>query len=234
MRTMSLILSTLLLTLNLCRAQVNINPGAIGRLLLKATDSTSIGTAFVAGESRSIYTCSHVVVEDTMWFNCIASPRMVYRVTVKYNLPSYDVAFLVRTGGSQPASLPFGDFSRVQPGDTVFYVGWDARAQQYILWRAAVSAKGSVLIEQGTKVDFIEFSGEAVPGYSGGPVLDRSGKVVAMIREGWQRTSLRGGAVERVNRAFSVELLRVLGSELKTHSQLESGKTPKKLIDLRQ
>ena len=89
-------------------------------------------------------------------------------------------------------------------------------------------------MEEGSKVDFIEFAGQAVPGYSGGPVLDRSGKVVAMIREGWQRTSLRGGSSERINRAFSTELLRVLDSELKSHSEPGSGKTPKKLIDLRQ
>ena len=222
--------------LNAClsTAQVKINADAIGRVILHSTDTTSIGTAFVAGESRSIYTCSHVAMADTLWFNCLASPAMIYRIALRYNLPAYDVAFLVRTAGSQPASLPFGDFSRVQPGDTVYYAGWDTRSNQFILWKAGVTAKGSVLLEEGAKVDFIEFYGEAIPGYSGGPVIDRNGKVVAMIREGWDRTSLRGGPSVRVNRAFSVELLRVLDSELKSHSAPTSGKTPNKLIDLKQ
>lgn len=70
-------------------------------------------------------------------------------------------------------------------------------------------------------------------GYSGGPVLDNSGRIVAMIREGWTRTSLKGGFSERVNRAFSIELLKILDSELKIHSSHGSSKTPKRLLDLR-
>lgn len=234
MTSNSLLLALLMFSVGVCNGQVGFNPTAIGRVLRRATDTTSIGTAFVAGESRSIYTCSHVVLSDTMWFNCLSSPHQVFRIAVKYNLPAYDVAFLVRTGGSQPSSFAFGDFTRTQPGDTVYYVGWDAPAGQYILRKAAVSAKGSVIVEEGTKVDFIEFAGQAIPGYSGGPVLDRTGKVVAMIREGWERTSLRGGPSERVNRAFSIELLRILDSELKSHSRPAAEATPRKLIDLRQ
>jgi S1-C subfamily serine protease len=197
-------------------SQITLEPKAIGRIFLHSTDSIAIGTAFVAGASRSIYTCSHVALADTLWFNYIGSPEQIFRLTVRYNLPAYDVTFLIRTGGSQPVSLPFGDFSRVHPGDVVYYVGWDSPLLRYVLRKTIVSAKGTVLVEEGGTVDFIEFEGQAIPGYSGGPVVDQSGKVIAIIREGWERTPLRGGASVRVNRAFSTELLRVLDSELKS------------------
>jgi len=211
------------------QAQIPIK--AIGTIFKTPKDTVPIGTAFVAGISKSIYTCSHVVIKDTLWFRYISS-NQIYRVSVKYNLPSYDVALLQRTAGTQPAGIDFGDFSRVQPGDTVFYIGWDSKVKDYMIQVAIVSAKGSVLIEEGTKVDFIEFEGEAIPGYSGGPVFNSKGKVIAMIREGWTRTSLKGGPSVRINRAFSTELLRVIDSELKIHSDPNLGKSPRTLIDL--
>ncbi|MBI5214867.1 MAG: trypsin-like peptidase domain-containing protein [Ignavibacteriae bacterium] len=234
MKILSIVCLYILLCIKSASGQVTLESNAIGRVFLEPTDSIPIGTAFVAGDSKSIYTCSHVAVADTLWFNYIGSPEQLFRVTVKYNLPSYDVAFLIRTGGSQPASLQFGDFSRVQPGDTIHYIGWDTPLARYIIRLATVSARGSVLVEEGTKVDFIEFEGQAVPGYSGGPVIDRFGKVIAMIREGWEKTSLRGGVPVRINRAFSIELLRILDSELKGHSNPKDGKSPNKLMDLKQ
>ena len=229
-RTLQLASFALLGTIS-CIAQLSVEPKAIGRIFANASDTTAIGTAFVAGRSKAIYTCSHVVVADTLWFSYIGS-NMVFRIKLTYNLPAYDVAFLERTGGSQPFALEFGDFARVQPGDLVYYVGWDQIAQSHLLRKATVSAKGSVLLEEGAKVDFLEFDGQAIPGYSGGPVLDGAGKVVAMIREGWTRTSLKGGPSDRVNRAFSIELLKVLDSDLKIHSTPTPGRGPKTLIDL--
>ncbi|MCJ7458746.1 MAG: serine protease [candidate division Zixibacteria bacterium] len=186
----------------------------IGRILLTPEDTTSIGTAFVAGNSKSIYTCSHVALKDTLWFQYIGSAYN-FRIALKYNLPRYDISFFQRTGGSQPNALEFGDFQRIYPGDTIQYIGYDSRVREYVLWKAPVSAKGSAIIEGGSRVEFIEFQGEAIPGYSGGPVLDASGKVVAILREAWSKTPIKGGPPIRTNRAFSTELLRVLDSEVK-------------------
>src|SRR3989339_279876 len=74
----------LLVPLFVSSGQVKFDPDAIGRVLLSSNDSVSVGTAFVAGESRSIYTCSHVAIADTMWFNCISSPNLVFRIVLKY------------------------------------------------------------------------------------------------------------------------------------------------------
>jgi hypothetical protein len=116
-----------------------------------------------------------VAIKDTVWFNYIGS-KFVYRVIIKYNLPNYDVAFLERTGGEQPKSLEFGNFERVQPGDKIKYVGWDSRMKSYAIWEAIVSAKGSVLTSNDCRANFIEFEGQAIPGYSGGLYLMRMEK----------------------------------------------------------
>ena len=221
-----------LINIGTISAQFKLNTNAIGRIFKSPNDSTSIGSAFVAGRSKAIYTCSHVAISDTLWFSYIGRD-ILFKIRVTYNLPSYDIAFLERTGGAQPTSLDFGDFSRVQPGDIIFYIGWDVPQNNYLIRQATVSAKGSVLLEEGAKVDFIEFEGEAIPGYSGGPVLDNAGKVVAIIREGWTRTSLKGGPSVRINRAFSIELLKVLDSELKIHTYPGSNNSAKSLIDLK-
>lgn len=204
---------------------------AIGSIYLTDKDSIPIGTAFVAGKSKSIYTCSHVAVKDTLWFSYIGS-TFLYRITIKYNLPSYDVAFLERTGGSQPKSLEFGHFDRVQPGDSIQYIGWDVRYKNYVFWNAKVLAKGSALMSENCNVDFIEFEGKAIPGYSGGPVFDKSNKVIAMIREAWSKKGVKGGEQISINRAFSIELLNVLDSEVKTKSVIGNNNSGSFLIEL--
>ena len=79
-----------------------------------------------------------------------------------------------------------------------------------------MSAIGSAIIRSNTGlgtpaiVDFIEFTGEGRPGYSGGPVLNMEGRVVGLMREAWTKRGVKGGAEYLVNRAFSVELISVL------------------------
>jgi len=204
---------------------------AIGRIFLIPTDTVSIGTAFVAGKSKSIYTCSHVVKADTMWFFGYNSDYR-YRIRLKYNLPNYDVAFLERTAGEQQEFLEFGEFNRIQPGDTIYYIGWNMIINAYKINKAIVLAKGSSFMESDVKVDFLEFEGEAIPGYSGGPVLDCGGKVIAMIREAWSKKGIKGGKVIKINRAFSIELLKVLDSEIMTGSIIKENKIDMSLIEL--
>jgi len=216
-------ISVVLMLLFLCLCgnlfpQKNVVPlKAIGRIFLSLSDTTCIGTAFVAGKSKAIYTCSHVVQKDTLWFMGFKS-KDKHKIAVKYNLPKFDIAFLKRTKGLQNESLEFGNFDRIQPGDKIIYIGWDNVKKLYMINTALVSAKGSALMNSDCKVNFIEFKGNAIPGYSGGPVFDMTGKVIGIIREAWNKKGIKGGKTFRINRAFSVELLRILDSEIITSS----------------
>ena len=63
-----------------------------------------------------------------------------------------------------------------------------------------------VALYEGVSVDFIEFEGEGIPGYSGGPILNNKGEVVALMREAWNKRGVKAGAAEvLVNRGFSIE-----------------------------
>ncbi len=133
-------------------------------------------------------------------------------------MPNYDVAYFERTAGDQDEWLNFGEFDRIQAGDKVIYIGWDFLKNAYNINTAIVLATGTAIIGGNHKIDFIEFEGDAIPGYSGGPVFNFNGKVIGMIREAWKKQGIRGGKVMRINRAFSTDLLRVLDSEIITGS----------------
>lgn len=197
--------------------EVTVQLKTIGRIFKSVTDTTSIGTAFVAGTKKSIFTCSHVVISDTLWFHGMQSDYK-YRISAKYKLPNYDLAYLERTAGTQIESLEFGDFNKIQAGDKILYIAWDKLKNAFFVDFAIVSATGSALINFQNKVDFIEFEGAAIPGYSGGPVFNMDGKVIAMIREAWSKKGIRGGNEIQIIRAFSTDLLRILDSEIITVS----------------
>ncbi len=182
--------------------------------VLMDDDEHIIGTSFVAGKSKSIFTCSHVAVLDTLWY-LYGGSNLRYKVTVKYNLPCYDIAFLQRTGGEQPYSLEFGYFNLLQPRDTIVYVGYDSRLKSLLRWESVILSKGITISDLGDcNKEYIDFEGKAIPGYSGGPVFNKSGEIIGIIGQAWIQKNPRGGSETNMNRAFSIDLLKVLDSEL--------------------
>jgi hypothetical protein len=98
----------------------------------------------------------------------------------------------------------FGDIRRVRPSDQIVYIGWDSRSNSFSISAATVSAIGTAFNEGGT-VEFLEFEGHGVPGYSGGPVFNTKGEVIALLPEAWTKRGIKGGPDILVNRAFSIE-----------------------------
>jgi hypothetical protein len=203
---------------------------AVGRIQ-RIGDNTRIGTGFVAGDTRGIFLPSHVAVSDTLMFTPYKS-EYSFRIVVKYFLDQYDLAVYSRTAGSQQETYSWGDFGSLQPGDDVVYLGWDSNDTLGI-HTSKVSAKGTMLYK-GELVDFVEFEGHAVPGYSGGPVFTTDAKVVAMIVQGWDRKPLHGDGSVRVMRACSVDLLRVLEQRVRTETGADSATSPSdmRLLDV--
>ena len=56
-------------------------------------------------------------------------------------------------------------------------------------------------------VEFLEFEGVGRPGYSGGPVFDTSGNVIAIVGKAWTKQGVKGGPERLINRAFSLDIL---------------------------
>lgn len=205
---------------------------AIGRILM-VTDSAKagfnpIGTGFIGGSKKDVITCSHVVVADTLYFQPIGK-ETIYRIRTKFKINCLDVAYMERTSGENKVFLDFGNFDKVQPGDSIYYIGYDKRNNKYGIWSAIVESKGLTYVNENCSVDFIEYKGEAIPGYSGGPVFNEEGKIIAIVAEGWNTVGIRGDK-KYINRAFSINILKLLDSEidLKNSSDIDNNK----LIDI--
>jgi hypothetical protein len=70
-----------------------------------------------------------------------------------------------------------------------------------------VEATGVLRGDNGTLFDFLEFEGHAIPGYSGGPVFDDKGELVAIMWQAWNWQGVKGGPKRLINRAFTIEPL---------------------------
>lgn len=167
-----------------------------------------VGTAFVAGANHNVFTAAHVASPaDTLWYTPVDS-QYIFRIHREFSLPGYDLAVFSRTGGQQPSRINFGDFNRLRPGDTVRYSGWKSGEAPKV-HQSAVLSIGST-ISDGVIVDYVEFVGEILGGYSGGPVLNLDGHVVAMIHGYVRVLHPKTGKELRVIRAFSIEPLRII------------------------
>lgn len=188
----------------------NLSLAPTGRILL-LDNSTRIGTAFVAGETNNVFLPAHVAVADTLLFKPYGS-NFSFRITIKYVLDQFDLAIYERTGGEQSESYPLGDLNRMRPGDAIIYFGWETDRTLNI-FKSFITSKGQT-IHKNEIVDFVDIVGHGIPGYSGGPVFNTNGEVVAMIVQGWDYTPIEAESSIRVMRAFSVDLLRILEQKL--------------------
>lgn len=183
---------------------------AVGKVSL--LNGTFLGTAFVIGESRSIFMPAHVAKEDSLFFLPYKSESgsVIDRVL---QIPGLDLAIYKLRGGKQLDSYPYGNFDRTLPGDPVHVIGMFGADTLY-MQTGVVSAKGKAR-SSGQNVDFIDIKSEVLPGSSGSPVFNSSGQVIAMIVEGWQVHSLHtSGQLYKTARAYSIDILRVLEQDV--------------------
>jgi S1-C subfamily serine protease len=171
------------------------------------------GTAFFAGSRGRIITAAHVVPTGLFTFQGIGKnlkpEERVVTIKLAYQLPEYDLAVFDVVQGCKDCvtckhPFEFGDGKKVRPGDKLFYLGWTPAQGTVQANIAEVQATGSAANGK-TTIDFFEFNGVGLPGYSGGPVITTDGKVVGVMREAWMKQGVKGGVPLLMNRAFSIE-----------------------------
>jgi hypothetical protein len=157
--------------------------------------------------------------ETNLFFSAqgFSEPR---ELRLKYVLPRYDLAVFTVTPAIAGEPMVIGDFKKMRPGDRIYYYGFDTRCSTPGLPAAkmnegVVTATGSALNE-GATIDFLEFEGFGIPGYSGGPVFNEKAELVAVMREAWTKKGISGGPETLMNRAFSLDVLRVLDGQVFT------------------
>jgi S1-C subfamily serine protease len=206
-------------------AQTNVNSmekiQALTGTIFISRPADSIGSGFVFGPRRELVTCDHVVEYAMSQGQLTNMFLMINRKTVKLNLktrlPKFDLAVFTSDSEIPGESFKVGDFKNIRPGEFVVYSGYDRQsvstnsAQQTVtvvslVHTAQVIGAGSAMYD-GHTVDFLEFRGEGVPGYSGGPVFNETGELVGILSEAIIEQGVKGGPVVLVNRAFSLDPL---------------------------
>ena len=191
-------------------------------VVLVAGSDTPIGSGFVFGSQNDMVTCWHVkaISETTLHQTNLLFLSGMHRYALKLNymLPKFDLAVFSCNPDFKEGHWKAGDFKKLRPGDTVGYEGYDVRESNKCsvtttVKTAQIAAIGSVL-NDGVIVDFMEFQGEGIPGYSGGAVFNTDGELVAIMREAWTKKGVVGGQEVLINRAFSVEILSVIDGQI--------------------
>lgn len=171
-----------------------------------------IGSAFIVGKKKFIVTCAHVAIQGKYKYRGVKTTKDI-SIKSLFFLPKHDLSVFTLEESIGINPLKFGDINRIRPGDTIVYIGWDKDLSKLKVNKAIVTSMGSVL-NQGEIIEFLEFEGEGKPGYSGGPVFDTNGNVIALMREGWTKQGVKGGETKLINRAFSVNILSIFDKEV--------------------
>lgn len=188
---------------------INVDGPSIGFIVW---DNVYQGTGFVLNDKRCVVTCAHVIniaKENFYVSGGLDNKKMIHRKLklVKF-LPEFDLALL--ESDEDLCNTPFVhepsfDFT---PNQHLFYLGYkvaqsDESIKAIEANQTQVSTFGKTF-NQSTIIDFIDFKGVGVPGYSGGPIINNDNRVVAIMCQSRLVRGIKGGATEIYNRAYSI------------------------------
>lgn len=148
---------------------------------------SAAGTGMILTPSGEVLTNNHVIRGATAIRVTDPSTRRTYPATVVGYDPSNDVAVLTLTGASGLKPIPTGNSSTLRLGQTVTAVGnaggvggapLAAAGKIVALHRSSVAVDDGGLSEQLTGL--IETDAMLQPGDSGGPLLNRAGRVIGV------------------------------------------------------
>lgn len=187
--------------------QIEVHNKSMGFIVLD--DTIYSGTGFSFLNPSQILTCAHVIdTTKRISFVTMDNQTKQHKLKlIKYDLDT-DLALLESDEIICYVPLQPTPLFDIQPSQHIFYCGYDVlrstnKVRKIQLNHAYLSAVGKVLSGK-MIIDFIEFRGDGVPGFSGGPVFNDKGEVIAIMREAWYKQGTKGGQVQLINRAFSV------------------------------
>ncbi len=135
------------------------------------------GAIFEIQDQTAYIITNHHVVEGWSEVNVTVNDSSVYRGAVLGSDPVRDLAVVRICCGSFRA-LPFGDASRLEPGDEVIAIGYAlGLSGQATITRGIVSA---MRYDADYQSDVIQTDAAINPGNSGGPMLSVSGEILGI------------------------------------------------------
>jgi S1-C subfamily serine protease len=139
------------------------------------------GSGFVI-DSNIVITCYHVYRDTPFKPKYFANLLgTIYPIRIIDSLPSQDIAIYKSKTTITRNPLRIVNSKNVNVGDSIIYIGYDAKAGEHIMSKVAITNINSIVIKN-SPVLRISFSGSVIGGYSGGPVLNANdGLVEALV-----------------------------------------------------
>ena len=147
--------------------------------------ASAAGTGMVLTADGTVLTNNHVISGATSIKVTVLSNGRTYAATVVGTDPTDDIAVLKLTGASGLETIPLGDSSTVQLGDSVVAIGngnGDGGEPDRV--SGTITSLDEDITTSGTESeslqDLLETDADVVSGYSGGALVD-DGKVVGVL-----------------------------------------------------
>ena len=135
------------------------------------------GAIFEVNNRTALIITNHHVVEGVAEVNVTVNDSSTYRGSVLGTDPVRDLA-VVRVCCGSFRALPFGDASRLEPGDEVVAIGYAlGLSGEATITRGIVSA---VRYDDSHQSEVIQTDAAINPGNSGGPLLSMSGQIMGI------------------------------------------------------
>ena len=162
-------------------------------------DGKAAGTGMVIGADGLVLTNYHVVEGSTSIKVTVATTNQTYTASVIGDSPTQDVALLQLSGASGLATVAL-DKDGITTGQPVTAVG-NSEGQGYLSAASGTITDTSTTVTVGNDVsttgsetlhNVLQTTAAALPGDSGGPLLDAQHEVVGITTAGEQTTTRQG------------------------------------------
>jgi len=164
------------------------------------------GTGFVVSRLGHVLTNAHVAQECGR-IDAVIDGRLVAATPVRFD-PANDLA-LLRLAVAPPRAMTFREANVMAPGTTVYAAGYPGERARTVQLR--ITSGRTRELASGVGGDKgVAVSAEVLPGNSGGPLLDGSGRVAGVVRAKRNSDAVRervGGGMADVG--FAVPLAEV-------------------------
>lgn len=192
-----------------CMSQFSIDKSALG--LITNKEQKALGTAFLCGNPSWIVTCAHVEQSETgdKFYIPIGNEIPIPLKLLSID-PKQDVAIYQTDVPISDKHLNIDTTFKFKVGAEIVYAGYDVRSSvgsnKNIKISKAVVISVGIYKEFNIETYFIEFIGEGIPGYSGGPVFNLKGELIGIFAQSYYRKPIKIGYPDiLINRAFTIK-----------------------------